>query len=263
MTLDEWIERHPYLRDLAELDGRVRRVVEAGDVAPASEPDWETYGEEFREGVPLLRSATAAIDRRAASLAIASAILEIARPGEELPHLEPGADLVEWVLDGASAVGIWRLAGCAALKRHLHDLVMQFAAWRDEDRWLRHYCPTCGALPAMAQLMGSDPGRMRLLSCACCGTRWRYRRTGCPFCEEQGERREKLIAEKVGGEGGLRLDSCEVCKGYLKTYEGEGSEDVFLADWTSLHLDIIALDGGLQRMAESLFDVGSIVAQPA
>ena len=29
-----------------------------------------------------------------------------------------------------------------------------FDAWRDEERWLRNYCPTCGEPPAMAQLVG-------------------------------------------------------------------------------------------------------------
>ena len=43
------------------------------------------------------------------------------------------------------------------------------------------------------------------------------------------------------------------CGGYLKTYAGQGSESVLLADWTSLHLDIIARDRGLMRCAGSLY----------
>jgi FdhE protein len=57
----------------------------------------------------------------------------------------------------------------------------------------------------------------------------------------------------VEGEGGLRIDYCEACRGYLKTYDGEGSENVLLADWTSLHLDVIACDRGLKRLAASLY----------
>jgi FdhE protein len=60
---------------------------------------------------------------------------------------------------------------------------------------------------------------------------------------------------KPEGESGLRLDACESCRGYLKTYDGRGSEDVLLADWTSLHLDVLALDRGLERRAASLFEL--------
>jgi len=59
----------------------------------------------------------------------------------------------------------------------------------------------------------------------------------------------------VEGEPVLRVDYCEVCSGYLKTYNGAGSESLFLADWTSLHLDIAACDRGLRRFAESLYQV--------
>ena len=46
-----------------------------------------------------------------------------------------------------------------------------------------------------------------------------------------------------------------MCSGYLKTYDGEGSESVLLADWASLHLDVIARDRGLKRLAASLYDL--------
>jgi hypothetical protein len=41
----------------------------------------------------------------------------------------------------------------------------------------------------------------------------------------------------------------------IKTYEGQGSESVLLADWTSLHLDIMARDRGLMRFAGSLYQL--------
>lgn len=117
---------------------------------------------------------------------------------------------------------------------------------------MRNYCPTCGALPAMAQLVGTDPGRLRLLSCGRCTTRWRYRRTACPFCQSQDDQGLAVVA--IEGEAGLRIDYCEVCLGYLKTYNGEGNEGLLLADWTSLHLDILARDRGLKRLAASLYE---------
>ena len=105
----------------------------------------------------------------------------------------------------------------------------------------------------MAQLVGVDPGRRRLLSCGCCGTRWRYRRIGCPFCESADGHRLSALA--IEGEKYLRIDYCQSCRAYLKTYHGEESETFFLADWTSLHLDVIARDRGLKRLANSLYEL--------
>jgi FdhE protein len=104
----------------------------------------------------------------------------------------------------------------------------------------------------MAQLVGVDPGRMRYLSCGCCGTRWRFRRTACPFCESNSQR---LGVVAVEGEKPLRVDYCESCRGYLKTYDGQGDEALFLADWSSLHLDLVARDRGLKRLGTSLFEL--------
>ena len=54
---------------------------------------------------------------------------------------------------------------------------------------------------------------------------------------------------------GLRIDHCESCSAYLKTYAGQGDEAILLADWTSLHLDIAARERGWHRMAASLYDL--------
>jgi FdhE protein len=59
----------------------------------------------------------------------------------------------------------------------------------------------------------------------------------------------------IEGENGLRIDCCELCGGYLKTYEGRGNESFLLEDWTSLHLDIVARDRGLKRLASSLYEL--------
>ena len=67
----------------------------------------------------------------------------------------------------------------------------------------------------------------------------------------------RLGVVQIEGESGLRIDYCETCRGYLKTYDGQGDEALLLADWTSLHLDVIAHDRGLKRLATSLFEIES------
>jgi FdhE protein len=104
----------------------------------------------------------------------------------------------------------------------------------------------------MAHLAESESSRARRLCCGMCATRWSFPRTKCPFCEADSQ---KLSIVTVQGEGGLRLDYCPSCKGYLKTYAGRGNEALMLSDWSSLHLDIAAQERGLERMASSLFDL--------
>ena len=169
--------------------------------------------------------------------------------------------VVAWLLGDDSfapaSPGLLRHLGWTVLARYLSPVVDAFGRWRDDERWLRHYCPTCGSAPAMAQLVGADPGRRRLLSCGRCGTRWQYKRTGCPFCEVDSQR---LAAVAVEGEAGLRIDYCVSCSGYLKTYDGQGDEALLLSDWSSLHLDLIAHDRGLKRLAASLYDFAQVLA---
>jgi FdhE protein len=57
----------------------------------------------------------------------------------------------------------------------------------------------------------------------------------------------------IEGEDALRIEYCQSCGGYLKTYVGQGREGLLLADWTTVHLDIIAGDRGLKRCAGSLY----------
>jgi FdhE protein len=228
VTLETWLQAHPFLQPIARLHARVDAVAKDVCVAPAI-PDWTAYDADFSAGVPLLKSAAAAVD---------------------LEPLERGMAALQGRLEPEIIEYGERLVFSASLL----PLVMGFEQWRDDDRWLHAYCPTCGSRPAMAQLAGTDPGRRRYLFCGQCASRWRFGRTICPFCEHEGQRLASLAIE---GESGLRLDHCEVCRAYLKTYDGQGQEAVLLADWTSLHLDVLARERGLVRAAASLYDLDS------
>jgi Uncharacterized protein involved in formate dehydrogenase formation len=234
-------------------------------------PDWEDYRADFLAGVPLLPSTAAAVDLEPGGR-MAGALLERLASGTSSGRLAAETRALDTELRREPQVsrriadfllgdetlrppfpGLLRYLAWTATARFLRPVVNAFGRWRDEERWLRGYCPTCGSLPAMAQLAGTDPGRLRLLSCGCCGTRWQFRRMGCPFCELADA--HHLSAIVIEGEKYLRIDYCQSCRGYLKTYNGEGSEPLYLADWTSLHVDIIARDRELKRLATSLYEL--------
>ena len=271
MNQDLWLESHSYLRALADLSTQVDHATAAIDIHDARIPDWEEYRADYLAGVPLLPSTTTAFDLEPGGR-MAVELLERVASGtpsgklaEETRALdtELGRDpqvsrrIVDFLLGddmlSPTFPGLLRYLAWTAMAQFLRPVVNAFDGWRDEERWLRSYCPTCGSLPAMAQLLGTDPGRLRLLSCGCCGTRWRYRRIGCAFCESAND--HQLSALAIEGEKYLRIDYCQSCRGYLKTYDGQGSETFFLADWTSLHLDVIARDRGLKRLANSLYEL--------
>lgn len=270
MTTDAWVEAHAYLRPLAELSAVIDRAVMEIGIPEPPLPNWDDYRADFLAGVPLLQSTDAAVDLEPGGRTTAALIEKLALAGSfgwiaaetrvlhsEL-HRDPHAArrIVDLLLGDQSAAlpfaGLIHFLGWTVIARFIGPIMLAFDSWRDEEKWQRSYCPACGSLPAMAQLVAEEHGRRRLLSCGCCGTRWRYGRTMCPFCQADTQR---LSVVTVEGESGLRIDYCESCRGYLKTYAGEGSEEVLLADWTSLHLDVVAHDRGFTRRAASLYDL--------
>jgi FdhE protein len=267
-TRDDWLRSHPYLASVAQFSAEVAGAVEAIPSPAVAMPVWDDFKIEFGTGVPLLRSEALDLDLEPVESIVRSLVSALASRSSSdklsadarvlKAELERPHKIVEWLLGDdlftPSSPGLLRFAAWTATSRYLRPVFDSFAAWRGDDSWLRSYCPACGSLPAMAQLVGVDPGRKRYLACGACRSRWRYRRTACPFCENDSLR---LGIVAVEGEAGLRIDYCESCRGYLKTLNGEGHESLLLADWSSLHLDVIACDRGLKRLAASLYELES------
>ena len=131
---------------------------------------------------------------------------------------------VAWLLDNEdfkpAHPGLIRYLGWTALALYLRPLVDAFSIWREEEHWLCELLSYLRIASCHGSVNWLDPGRMRLLSCGCCGTRWRYRRIGCPFCESGDDHR--LAALSIEGESHLRIDYCDSCHAYLKTYVWRG-----------------------------------------
>ena len=270
LTREGWLDRHAYLRGIGAFCARIDHAADGLGIESPAVPEWEAHQDEFLGGVPLLQSSNVGIDLEPAGRAVIALVQRLASDvaletsaaeAEALAtQLQPDRDapgrIIAWLLGDESwtpaAPGLLRYLGWTAVRRYLAPLVESFGHWRDEERWLRNYCPTCGSLPALAQLVGKDPGRRRLLCCGRCGTRWQYKRARCPFCEHDSDR---AVVLSIEGEAGLRIDRCESCLGYIKTYDGQGDEALLLADWTSLHLDLLALGRGWKRLAASLYEL--------
>jgi FdhE protein len=265
-----WVEAHPYLRRVSELTDVVERAATETRVPPAAPPDWQAYRGDYLAGVPLLRSSSPLVDLEPAGKAAAALVGRLAsdapagRVRDEAAALDgalardpaAGRRVADFLLGDDSwtppSPGLLRYAGWTTAALYLRRLVNEFARWRDEERWQRRWCPTCGSEPSMAQLSDAESARVRWLCCGCCRSRWQYTRTKCPFCEADSQ---KLSIVTVEGEGGLRIDWCESCRGYLKTYAAQGNESLMLSDWSSLHLDLAAQERGLKRMAASLYEL--------
>jgi FdhE protein len=270
---ETWIGAHPWLEPIARFQGIVEgaaaRTAHGGVALPAP----AAWADDRAAGVPLLRCGSAAPALSAPAADVLGGLLEVVARAvlpdplscacRDVAHELRGPDerrsAVEWATTGAPMAsppphpGLVRFLGWTAARRVLEPVIRGSAAWHGEERWGHGHCPTCGALPPCAQLAPGESARVRFLSCGCCGTRWRYRRIGCPFCGTEAQ--ERLAILEVEGEAELRIDVCNECGGYLKTYTGEGDEELFLADWPTLHLDVLALQRGFQRAGASLYEL--------
>lgn len=121
---------------------------------------------------------------------------------------------------------------------------VELKVWQKDD-WQGNYCPICGRRPVMAQLKKLNEGRARYLICGGCRTLWNYLRLGCPYCGNKDLERIHIL--EFDDKRTIRLDVCEVCNAYLKTYGEEDEENIYLRDWTTLHLDLLAEEKNLHK----------------
>lgn len=111
--------------------------------------------------------------------------------------------------------------------------------------WHDRMCPVCGARAGMAELRGEE-GR-RYLSCSTCNYKWQFKRMQCPYC---GNDDPNKLSYFTVGEGLTRVDTCQSCNRYIKTYDSrKANEDIPLdiEDLLTIHLDLIANKEGFER----------------
>jgi FdhE protein len=113
--------------------------------------------------------------------------------------------------------------------------------------WGHGHCPLCGAWPALAEERGVE--RTRHFRCSRCGSGWYAGWLSCPYCGNADHTRLGTLV----GEGGVtrhRLDTCDVCRGYVKTLgvlRATPAAELALADLASVALDVVAVERGYRR----------------
>ena len=126
----------------------------------------------------------------------------------------------------------------------------------DRPEFRENFCPVCGRRPVIADLRKYREGRTRDLVCGGCGTRWLYARVGCVYCGNTNL--EKMHTLEPEHDSAMRLDICDVCDSYIKTYRGpvDGSPEdaIYRQDWASVHLDLLAEEKGLHKKGNPILE---------
>ena len=86
---------------------------------------------------------------------------------------------------------------------------------REELReWTHGHCGLCGGEPDLAVI---TPAAERHLICARCTLRWNFASLTCPYCRNADRTR---ITSFATPDGQYRVYACDVCRRYLKAYDG-------------------------------------------
>ena len=273
--LSEYLEKHPFLQEIGKLNIGAEAILAELDVEDFSLPSLSAYEEDFKQGIPLLQHADFQV-------ALGKPVENVMRKliqgllKEEIPEAlksfcqsldgylaeNAATEMIGYVLcqEGDSIRSFCEKKGLnanalsyivwLAVSHVLEPLEKEKDAWLKDHSWERNYCPVCGSLPVLAQLKKKNQGRERHLVCGNCHATWHYKRIGCICCGNEDLNKLRLLESEAEPE--MRIDVCEECHSYIKTYLNEGQEAIYLADWTTLHLDMAAEEKGFKRKGNSL-----------
>lgn len=159
--------------------------------------------------------------------------------------------------DSGTLGAIAQLAALPLLQACGHQLAAEVPS-----AWSWGYCPVCGAWPTLAELHGLE--RSRNLRCGRCGGQWAVPWLRCPFCGESDHQRLGALVPENGYET-RKVDTCMVCKGYIKTVtalQSSPAHALILEDLASIDLDLIALERGYARPERPGYPLAVHLAEP-
>jgi FdhE protein len=257
-------QERPALAGPAAVLGEVLPALFAEPVREA--PPGNGAAAKLAGGVPLLRGEQAVVEDAAfrrrwlavcaalqnhrdsqAARALAAALREgRLTPAELVGHVLAGRP--EQVHARAAELGLDAGLAATVLRLTLYPVLAQ---WRSALRphragadWGRGYCPTCGGWPLLGEFRGLE--QQRLLRCGLCADEWEFGRPRCPFCDN-GDPQSLGYLHAEGEEGKCRADTCDVCRGYVKTVSTLRALDtagLLVTDLATVHLDLAAAERG-------------------
>ena len=177
-------------------------------------------------------------------------ILSLGRDGNALEPLvahwynassgvEPGSEARNRLIDDAPA-GLDQVL-VLALRPFLARCAEVLAPQVDLASWNHGHCPICGWEADFAVI---TPGAERRLFCGRCVAQWSFAALTCPFCANDDR---TLITSFATRDGRYRVYACDVCRRYLKAYDGRHAQrQVMVAVDTiaTLPLDAAAMQRG-------------------
>ncbi len=203
--------------------------------------EWTDFNLMFRETAELLRryQSIDEEDYRAAQ--------RLAREGHDLKPLAvwwynataaPDAAPREAVAPASEMVQhVILLAMRPFLMRCAEGMLARF----DVSGWRQGRCPLCGGEPEFAAI---TPAAERQLICSRCTGRWIFHPLTCPFCHNDDRTRITSFASR---DGLYRIYACDVCRRYIKAYDGRAAARPVMVPVDSvatLPLDAAAIQKG-------------------
>ena len=128
-----------------------------------------------------------------------------------------------------------------ALRPFLARCAEALANRTDLSSWHHGRCPFCGWEPDFAVI---TPSAERRLICGRCLAQWPFAPLTCPFCSNDDR---SLITSFATRDGRYRVYACDVCRRYLKAYDGRNASRPVMVSVDSiatLPLDAAAMQRG-------------------
>jgi hypothetical protein len=216
-----------------------RPLVRFGDIPL----EWSDFRLTFRQ--------TADILRRFDTLETAEydALLTLGRAGTEFERVvsewyaatsRTGSDVPSKDLEHDATPGLGQVLALA-IRPFLARCAEVLAPRVELEGWTRGYCPYCGWEPDFSAIM---PNAERRLICGRCLGQWAFAPLACPFCGNDDRSRITSFATR---DGRYRVSACDVCRRYLKAYDGRhAGRPVMVAvdSIATLPLDAAAMQRG-------------------
>ena len=234
--MQEYFKNHPYLEEAAKLHEAIDNAVEF--INPLEFPTVDECKELIKDGLPLLQHEDLQDRITESLLKLSPQVLEtLSEKFSTHPRSENFSVTIE------------RLIKWAIIDKLIPQELKSSDVW---DKWLKNYCPVCGRKPVLAQLRKQNEGRARYLKCDGCSTIWRWNRLGCTYCDNEDLKQIHIL--EIESEPEMRIDVCDKCHSYIKTYNHEGNEDIYLKDWATLHFDLLAEEENLHKVGSVLLE---------